>query len=255
MTLSIVAGMKFVGNPLFLPLWLCWIIIATFYSLKPIRLKERGWVGLLFVVIAQRVLPTMLIFAAFNHLEPTDVGIFTAYIFFRGLSSDLNHQLEDYQQDITTGTETYAIQAGASRAKKAFRYALEMEKLLLLLCIVVACWKLSHLQLWGIPLMTPILIAYAVLYGLSVIHLSRSKMTLDINPFVTGRKDIFQFIHHAFPSVILPLYILLTLVLETRSLEFVCLTLLFVLYRKLHSIRAIKNSYPIQFLKNMVQRI
>lgn len=255
MALSLIAGMIFLENRLFLPLWVCWFFIATFYSLKPIRLKERGWIGLLFVVIAQRVLPTLLVFAAFKHLEAVDMIVFTAYIFARGLSSDLNHQLEDYQKDNMTGTETYAKKTGLTRAENAFRFTLEAEKIFIIPCLIIAHVRLSHLQLLGIPLLLPLLIGYIILYGLSLKKLSNSMRLLDINPYIAGRKDIFQFIHHTFPSVVLPFYLLLILLYEAKGIGFALLLLIFVFYRRLYSISLIKNSFPVQSLYNLVKRI
>jgi len=255
LALSMIAGVKFSENRLFMPLWMCWLFVATFYSLKPLRLKERGWIGLLFVVIAQRVLPTLLIFAAFNHLETMDVIAFTSYIFFRGLSSDLNHQLEDYRQDITTGTETFAIQAGSRRAARAFRVSLEIEKILLVPCLIVAYFKLNYLQWHGISLLLPPLIGYFILYFLSLKQLSNSKSFQNVNPYIPGRRDVFQFIHHTFPSVVLPFYLLLILLYDTREITFVMLTLLFVIYRKLYSVDLIKNSFLIKSIAKINKRI
>lgn len=253
--LSIFAGTRFIEKPMFIAIWISWLIIATFYSLKPLRLKDRGATGLLFVVIAQRVLPTLLIFSAFNHFDWVDVSYFTLYIFSRGLSSDVNHQLDDYHRDITTGTGTFAIQAGIKKTQKIFRIVLEIENVMLMIVLFIMSWKLNTIRLWGVNVMYPILLGYMISCVIYIVRVIREKGLADINPFIHGRKDIVQFIHHAFPSVILPLYMLLILVHETRLFEFVCLTLLFVLYRKLYSIRAITNSYPIQILKNMMHRI
>ncbi len=246
LVLSLIAGMKFLENRLFLPLWICWFFTATFYSLRPIRLKERGWIGLLFVVIAQRVLPTLLIFAAFKHLEAVDMLVFTSYIFARGLSSDLNHQLEDYQKDNMTGTETYAKKTGLTRAENAFRFTLEAEKIFLIPCLIIAHVRLSHLQLYGIPLLLPLLIGYLILYGQSLKQLSSKNGPIDVNPFIPGRKDIFQFIHHTFPSVLLPLYFLLILIFN--DLIFSIPLIMFIAYRKIYSMDLIRNSYLLKWL-------
>lgn len=255
MVLSIIAGMKFFENRLFLPLWLCWFFIATFYSLKPIRLKERGWIGLLFVVMAQRVLPTLLVFAAFKHLDAVDMIVFTSYIFARGLSSDLNHQLEDYPKDITTGTETFAMQTGLRKVENALRFTLETEKIFLFPCLIITYCELKHLHLYNIPLLLPLLIGYIILYGLSLKRRNSLVRLQDINPFIAGRKDIFQFIHHAFPSVLLPFYLLLILLYEARGLGFAMIAILFIIYRKLYSVDLIKNSFLVKSIDNSIKRI
>jgi 4-hydroxybenzoate polyprenyltransferase len=242
--LSILFGFRFLGNPLFIPLWICWGLAATFYSLPPVRLKERGKTGLIVVVLAQRVLPTLLIFAAFKHYAWVDLIVFTAYIFFRGLSSDLNHQLSDYQNDFLTKTDTFAVEAGKIKAQKIFRYSLEMEKVLLLFCLVIMCVETPHIDIYGISPIIPVLIAYLFLYGLCQMKIRSLESYSDANPFVPVRKNIFQFIHHAFPSVILPFYLLLLLVYEKWL--FFPILLVFGLLRNMYSLEAIKNTYPIK---------
>lgn len=248
--LSIIFGLRFIKNPYFLFLWLCWGLIATFYSLEPIRLKQRGKAGLIFVVLAQRMLPTLIIFAAFKHYDLFDVLLFTAYIFFRGLSSDLNHQLEDYQKDSITGTETYAVQTGLGKARKVFRFSLEAEKGLLLLCLLIMLIRLINLRLYGIPFILPILLAYLLLYIWNWTTILSYNTKLDVNPFVSGKKDIFQFIHHSFPSVVLPLFLLIFLSYEKWI--FSLILVLFIVYRRLYSIESIRNSFPGKILRRFV---
>ena len=59
-------------------------------------------------VFAQRVLPILLLFAAFQFDGWLEVAIFTGNDLFRGLSSDLNHQIADYRNDSFTRTQTFA---------------------------------------------------------------------------------------------------------------------------------------------------
>lgn len=249
--LSIILGVRFIKNPLFLPLWLCWGFIATFYSLKPIRLKERGKSGLIFVVLAQRLLPTLIIFTAFKHYVLVDVIVFTAYIFFRGLSSDLNHQLEDFHKDLVTRTDTYAVRAGLQKAQKIFRFSLEIEKGLLILCLFIMYLQLPNLEIYGISLLLPVLIVYLFLYGFNWLQIKSQSGDIDVNPFVSGRKDIFQFIHHAFPSVVLPFYLLLLLFFEKWL--FIFLLLFFIILRKMYSLELIRNSFPVRIIRNIKQ--
>jgi 4-hydroxybenzoate polyprenyltransferase len=242
--LSVLCGLRFIGNHLFIPLWIFWGLAATFYSLPPVRLKERGKTGLIVVVVAQRALPALLIFSAFNHFEWIDITFFTAYIFFRGLSSDLNHQLSDYHNDLLTKTDTFAVEAGIKTAQKLFRYSLEAEKLLLMLCLVIMCIETPRIDIYGVPLLIPALIAYLILYALCQMKMRTINSESEANPFVPGQKNIFQFIHHAFPSVVLPFYLLLLLVYETWL--FLPVLLIFGLLRNMYSLETIKNAYPVR---------
>jgi 4-hydroxybenzoate polyprenyltransferase len=250
--LSVLCGLWFMNNNLFIPLWIFWGLAATFYSLPPLRLKERGKTGLIVVVIAQRALPALLIFSAFNRFEWIDIAVFTAYIFFRGLSSDLNHQLSDYQNDLLTKTDTFAVEAGIIKAQKLFRYSLETEKVLLILCLVIMLIKTPHIDIYGVSPLIPVLIAYLVLYAACQMEMRTINSEKEANPFIPGQKNIFQFIHHAFPSVVLPLYLLLLLVNE--SWLFLPILMLFCLSRNICSYQALKSSYPIRRMIEVVRR-
>ncbi|MBA7519512.1 hypothetical protein ES705_11591 [subsurface metagenome] len=248
--LSIISSLPFTGNPFFLTLFISWLCIATAYSVKPFRLKERGKVGLIFVVMAQRVLPALLIFSAFKHYEWIDVLVFTFYIFFRGLSSDLNHQLEDYQKDAGTETDTYAVKAGFKKAHKIFRLSLEIEKGLFIICLLIIFFKLKNLQLFGIPLILPVLLVYLLFYVLTWMKIIKHGVKISPNPFTSGRNDIFQFIYHPFPTIILPFYILFLLLF--KNWIFIILLIFFIICRKMYSLELIRNSFPVKAIRNLI---
>jgi 4-hydroxybenzoate polyprenyltransferase len=249
LALSIVLGIRFRENRGFLPLWLCWGFLATFYSIKPIRLKEKGKLGLISVVIAQRVLPILIVFAAFKHYEWIDVVTITVYILFRGLSSDLNHQLEDYQRDVGTGTNTYSVRTGITKARKIFRFCLEIEKALLIACLLVMHMHLGDLRILRIPVLLPVLGGYIFLYAFSWVQIWSQGSGSDLNPFLPGRKDIFQFMHHAFPSVVLPFYLLLLLIYQRWW--FIVVLLLFAMYRRMYSLEVIRESFPVRLILDL----
>lgn len=240
--LSLLFAIDFWGKQGFLPLWLGWFLITTFYSLRPVRLKERGKVGLAFVVAAQRVLPTLIAFAVFAHWEIITVVAFTLYILFRGLSSDLNHQIEDYKRDATTGTGTYAVQSGFEATQKLFRISLETERILLFFCLLLMYLKLTTYQVFGVSLGLLPVIIYAPLLVTVWIRNKGKKPHVDINPFAAGRKDLLQFLHHAFPSVVLPVYLLFLLLM--KNWIFVTILLFLVIYRKLYSPKLVMGSFP-----------
>ena len=246
---SLAFASNFWGKQGFFPLWLGWFLITTFYSLRPIRLKERGKVGLAFVVVAQRVLPTLIAFAAFGYWDTITVFIFTLYMCFRGLSSDLNHQLEDYARDAGTGTLTYTVKTGLERTRQIFRFSLEAEKGLLLICLIIMYLALQGLQISGIPVLLPLPLSYLLLYLLNWFQIRKQGANSDVNPFRANRKDIFQFIHHAFPSVLVPIYLLL--VLSFQSWIFLSLLAFLAGYRGLYSLELIANSYPMQVIRKM----
>jgi 4-hydroxybenzoate polyprenyltransferase len=247
LSLGVIFAIRFIGRPGFLPLWLVWLFIATFYSVKPIRLKEKGKVGLAFVVLAQRVLPVLIAFAAFQYRDVFTVIIFTIYILFRGLSSDVNHQLEDLSRDTITRTGTFAVQAGTLKVERLLRFSLEAEKLLLLGCLFFIYFKLPALTMYGVSLVMPILGVYVVLYGTSILMLGKDSAMKTVNPFTCGRNSIYHSVHRTFPSVVLPVY--LSVLLASQQWMFLAILAFFVIYHRLYSLELILNTFPFSVLK------
>lgn len=246
---SVFLGLRFAGNPFFLILWLSWALIATSYSVKPIRLKERGAWGLYPVVVAQRALPVLIIFSAFKHGDLWDLVLFTGYIFFRGLSSDLNHQIADYQRDRTSGTETYAVKAGQDKTLGLFRMSLYLERALFGLCLLAMYVNLRDMTWYGISPMLVLFLAYLVLYGFLEYSVFGKEWDNSQNPFVPDSKNVFQFMHHSFPSVVLPFMLLL--LMASQSWTFVPLLMFLVIYRRVYSPDVWKASFPFRAIAVM----
>jgi 4-hydroxybenzoate polyprenyltransferase len=244
--LSIVFAIPFLKKNLFFVLWGCWFLITTFYSLKPIRLKERGKSGLAFAVFGQRVLPALIVFSAFGYWDGFTVFAFTLYILFRGLSSDLNHQLEDFQKDTSTGTNTFAVQAGIAKGQKLLRLSLEIEKGMLFICLLMIYFKIPGLKIYGISSMLPPLVIYLALYIPSLFIATKNAFE-NLNPYVCGRKSIFHFLHHTFPSVGLPVY--LGILISFLNPMFILITIFFIIYRRLYSLDLIMNTFPFNILR------
>ncbi len=243
LSLALMSVWFFCTQPFFLLLWFTWLILATVYSLKPFRLKERGFIGLMDVVFAQRVLPTLLIFAAFHYREPLDVVLLTLYIFLRGIASDLNHQLEDYHADARTGATTFAVSAGHSHSRKIFRIVVESERVLGMVVMTFIAWRLSGqygMVFYALPA------AFGIAYLYSLYRLFKGD---DPNPFVQTGKTVFQFLHHPFPTIILPLFLALFLV-KFNGL-YALPILLLVVHKGLFRKEVVMNS----FLGNLVKRI
>lgn len=237
---SIPFGLYFVKKDYFLLLWLVWFAISTSYSMEPIRLKERGKAGLLLVVMAQRVIPALMIFSAFDFLGYNEFILLTIYIFFRGLSSDLNHQIEDYENDLKTSTGTFAVKTGDEKTRMLFRISLEFEKIMLLVCLCICCYTLNDIRFLDYPVILLLVISYIVVYAINVV-LVVGDSTVDVSPFGMERKNIFQFIHHTFPTIIITFYLLCMLV--SIDWRYVSILILFMLYRGFFSMAVIGNSY------------
>jgi 4-hydroxybenzoate polyprenyltransferase len=83
----------------------------AFYSLPPLRFKERGVFGLVAAAAAQRSLPAFLFFEAYQHWH-ADTLLFGLLYFFIGLRWIIGHQIWDFENDLKSGVITYTTQVG-----------------------------------------------------------------------------------------------------------------------------------------------
>ncbi len=244
--LSIVSCYPFWRNSYFVLWAVSWFAIATFYSLKPVRLKERGTVGIVFVVMAQRVLPALIIFAVFGFTRRTDIALLLLYILFRGFSSDVNHQLSDYEKDRQTGTTTFAVAKGYRRVYRIFQLSLHAERILLSL-ILVRMSLILPLENWWLKGFYYLLVA--IYFAALIVHYIKrinDPAERQRNPFAPQQRSLVQFLHHAFPSVGLPVG--LNLILSVKYFPFLLLLLIQIMAKRLYSADIIKNNFLTQTL-------
>jgi len=245
--LSFISAIPFFKQPYFIGLWIVWFLLSTFYSLPPLRLKERGKIGLISVVSAQRLLPILMVFSVF----PTGHGWFLilagVYVGFRGLSSDLNHQVEDFKNDVLTETNTFAVEVGAAKGKWILRLSLESEKILLAVVLAASLVGLKNSSLILFILSLSLSVIYFAGYVYSILKIIIHKEKVVVNPFIPGEKTIFQFLHHSYPSVLLPLG--LNFLLTVLNPAFLILLLLQLFMRGAFSREVLKNSFIFSALK------
>lgn len=89
---------------------------AAAYSLWPVRLKERGFLGLLTSAIAQRVFPTLVLFAVYDHWN-VDTMVFLVLYTMIGLRWILIHQILDEPNDRKAGVRTFVSQRGHDKTR------------------------------------------------------------------------------------------------------------------------------------------
>lgn len=92
-----------------------------FYSMPPIRFKERGVLGLIVAAASQRTLPALLFFDAYNHWQ-LDTMLLSLLFLFIGLRWIMGHQLWDFENDLRSGVKTYATATGKSRLEHLLAY-------------------------------------------------------------------------------------------------------------------------------------
>jgi 4-hydroxybenzoate polyprenyltransferase len=211
-------GLPFLGRPWFVPLWLLWILAATLYSLPPLRLKERGLVGLAATITAQQTLPVALLFAAFGQPVSWGALVFLLFATARGISSDVGHQMRDWSHDADTDTGTFAVRYGYRTVQIVYAISLEIERLALSGIILLLLFDLPPVVLplvgWRVALAWPLALLYAPLYlltaGRSWRALRRGRLASE-DPYDEARqarvRDVLHIIHHPLPSVLMPLYL------------------------------------------------
>ena len=99
------------------------LALGLFYSFRPIRLKERGALGLwaysFSAALAFVVTPWVILGYAGWHT----LAVLVAAIFVDKWTNLHFHQLVDYEADRISNTQTYAVLAGETRARKTLKWA------------------------------------------------------------------------------------------------------------------------------------
>ncbi len=83
------------------------------YSIRPMRFKERGVLGLLVSSTAQRCFPLLLLMVLEGWVSP-DFWLWMLLSFFVGLRYILVHQLLDLENDRKAGVETFSMEHEAA---------------------------------------------------------------------------------------------------------------------------------------------
>ncbi|NOX36438.1 MAG: UbiA family prenyltransferase [Calditrichaeota bacterium] len=239
---SAIFAWPFVNNPWFVGLWAAWFFMATFYSLPPLRFKERGKLGLVLVVFAQRVIPALILFAAFHFTHPVLFWVLLNYVLIKGFNSDINHQLEDYENDLRTQTRTSAVELGKERLEKIFRLTLYYERLAMLLVLIALGNFLQRDLNWPASISYFPLMGFGIILLLALIkeHQEGHRIPV-INPFKTSEKDVFQFLHLAFPHVALPLYFLG--IFSIKNWHYLIFLIILGIVYRLFDVRALKSTF------------
>ena len=127
--------------------WVCSIIIALTYflglaySTLGIRFKERGLLGLIECSYAQRCMPLLIILV----LVKTDVLLTIMLLgwmclsFIDGLRYIIIHQVNDLENDIASGVDTYVVRKRGNYRKVLFD--LLIAELIITALLLIPLWK------------------------------------------------------------------------------------------------------------------
>lgn len=150
-------------NTDFLILLIVMYLLSTFYSLPPVRFKERYWMGIIVASITQRVFPAFLCFVIYNYFG-WDSFLFLLFFFIIGIRWIMVHQIKDYKNDLKTNVETFITSIGILKGTRCLlRYVIPLEIVFLAIILIYAIIKIP---LMGFFVGGYLLIAY--LLGLRI---------------------------------------------------------------------------------------
>ncbi|MBU0962449.1 MAG: UbiA family prenyltransferase [Nanoarchaeota archaeon] len=101
-------------------LYIISMFFITFYSLRPLRFKERGFIGVVIGSIMQRALPFLTLIFIYDIIIWSWLLFVTFILFVHGLLALTAHQILDYKNDIISKTKTFVVKIGLKKTRKLF---------------------------------------------------------------------------------------------------------------------------------------
>lgn len=193
------------------------------YALPPIRLKEREIIGVITDALYAQVIPCLLaIYTYFMivsgvTLNKTILIPFTTWLLFSGCRNILNHQIEDYANDLNTKTKTFVVTNGIPITQNSIMYFFAPIEFILFFTVLLL-----------LPPFNIILCTIYLLFAISylIVFYLKSNQTLFID-----RKQLFQFINqkllNEFYEIHLP--ILLLILFSIKNKDFIWILFLNIL--------------------------
>lgn len=236
LALDAALALRFVSRPCFLHLWLAWVLMSTFYSLPPIRFKERGVAGLIIPAVAQQTLPVIIVFSVYDYFVPMDMIVLASFPTIKGISLILRHQLNDVEKDLSTDTRTFTATVGAKPVQVLYSWALRLEVLSVVGVLALLFTKVPALRVgdstwwvWGLAVLSAVL-ALAVA-GVFPQYIGR----IIADPYARG--GVLSFIHITFPTFVLPAFLVLILAVNYPPYTILLAFMLLMNYRYTFQIR------------------
>jgi len=211
LVLALLSGLPFVDRPAFLPLWITWATFALAYSLRPIRLKERGAWGLCAASIAQWSLPICWAFSVFGRFGRWDMIVVAVAVTASGATLEIAHQRWDRIRDVGTRTSTLGARMSTTRLDRMFAVAILCDKAAVGAVVATATLMLRPVALlaWTLRPGLPLLGLYAILVGLSLIEMARAwHRGVILDPYYSTERTASKLLHETFLNLILPIYLL-----------------------------------------------
>lgn len=151
---------------------LAWIAFSC-YSIPPIRLKKRGFWGLLCDATGAHLFPTLFIISYLTSFSDSSlhlwwyvgVGVWSLAYGLRGI---LWHQFSDRDNDLKSGTKTYASKKDPEnfRLQELFIFLIELASFTAILMSTLSLWTMAAL---GLYILLLFIRTFAFKYRLSLI--------------------------------------------------------------------------------------
>lgn len=120
------------------------LLLFAIYALPPLRLKDRGVLGMLTDSLYAHAVPAVLAALTIAEIGKVPDAVLLPYLtvlaswqFVLGLRNILLHQLLDREQDEVAGTRTWVTQVGAERGERLLRRLVAPAELTLYLAWIV----------------------------------------------------------------------------------------------------------------------
>ena len=179
-------------------------ILATLYSAPPVRFKSRSLSGIIVNGLIEKMLPVLAIFTFFNHFG-IDTLLFLAASFSIGIVEIITHQIYDYESDLKTENNTFAVSMEIDKTLSIFKNFISPFSgvLLLFFCLFLIV---------KVPYANLIAISVFISYGIVFLLISKGKFSRQETIFPLYMSGLFLLIHNAFPT-----FLALILVLKSHS--------------------------------------
>jgi len=211
--LAFLSGLPFVQEPMVLPLWIAWAFVALGYSLKPVRLKERGVWGLTVAFLAQWSLPIFLAFAAFNRFGGWDMVIFAIAVTISGATLEIAHQRWDRTRDLSTGTNTLGSRMSSDKLDQIYATALILDEIFLGIVLLTMTVNIGPFEIgsWLVWPLVPLFAVYVLLFaGVMVERIQiKKQQNVLLDPYYSEQRSAAKFMHETLSNLVLPLYLLM----------------------------------------------
>lgn len=181
-------------------------VVFSLYSIRPFRLKERGLLGVACDAMGAHLFPALLLTANLIHFMKVESPIFwfmaiAGWSFLYGVRGILWHQFHDRENDLKSGTKTYATGIDPKDFKAVETIILSLE---LLGFMIFISYFFNEAILWAA-------LSYVCMVFLRILAFNRK-----IRIITTSPSESYQLLLNDFYIVFFPVALLIQICLTQR---------------------------------------